>query len=68
MYIEPSFDVTEEQFSQLLPWAITRACETFPLNTGLGSDNIPPRAFLRLSALAIKALAALFMLFESVGS
>ena len=24
MYIEPSFDVSKEQFSQLLPWAISR--------------------------------------------
>ena len=68
MYIEPKFEVEASLFKQLLPWAILRACESFPLNTGLGGDNISPRAFLRLSAEAIEALAVLFMMFESLGT
>jgi len=66
MYIEPKFEVDAPQFKQLLPWAILRACESSPLNTGLGGDNISPRAFLRLSSEALEALAVLFMLFESI--
>ena len=54
-YIEPQFEVEASLFKQLLPWASLRACESFPLNTGLEGDNISPRAFLRLSAEAIEA-------------
>ena len=45
MYIEPSFEVGNEQFSQLLPWAINRACETFPLNTVLGGGQHLSQSF-----------------------
>jgi len=68
MYIEPKFEIEESQYRQLLPWGICRACESFPLNTGLGGDNMSPRAVLSLSAEAIEALAVLFMLFESLGT
>ena len=67
-YTEPLVDIAAEPFSQLLPWAITRACESFPLNTGLGGDNIAPRAVLRLSTEAIESLAVLFMVFEGLGT
>ena len=40
---------------------------TFPGDTGLGHDNIAPRAITRLSPDAIKTLAALFVAFERYG-
>ena len=67
-YIEPLADIVAEPLRQLLPWAIIRACETFPLNTGLGGDNISPSEVLRLSTEAIESLAVLFMVFESLGT
>ena len=68
MYIEPRSEVDASQSKQLLPGAILRAGESFPLSTGLGGDNISPCAFLRLSSEALEALAVLFMLFESLGT
>ena len=52
----------------LAPWAIRMAASTFPVGTGLGVDNIAPRAVLRLSDDALWALAALFACFEMAGS
>ena len=52
----------------LAPGAIRAAASTFPLGTGLGGDNIAPRAFLRLSDTACAALALLLAPFESAGN
>ena len=51
----------------LSPWAIKLAASSFPVGTGLGVDNIAPRAFLRLSDAALVALATLFACFEASG-
>ena len=42
----------------LIPWAIRRAAMLFPVRTGLGCDNVSPRAFARLSNDALVSLAA----------
>ena len=69
-YEEPDWQDDEEkqhQLRQLLPWAIRNAAATFPAGTGLGADNIAPRAFARLSEEALGSLAALFAQFELIG-
>jgi len=43
------------------------AAWTFPADTGLGGDNVSPRAFARLSDTVLDALALLLMAFEHVG-
>ena len=43
------------------PWMVRAACRTFPSRTGLGFDNMQPRALLRLSDDAIKALCCILM-------
>jgi hypothetical protein len=55
------------QLETLLPWAIDAAAKTFPVATGLGADNISPRALCRLSGEALLALAVLFRMFENCG-
>jgi hypothetical protein len=68
-YCEPDFgDLSGEQLAPLWPWAIVEAVSTFPVGTGLGADNVAPRALRRLLAAAIKALIALFLAFEAAGS
>jgi hypothetical protein len=57
----------QQQLQQLLPWAIRAAAATFPIGTGLGADNVSPRAFTRLSEDALAALAVLYAQFELVG-
>ena len=47
--------------------ALKSAAASFPLRTGVGADNIAPRALLRLSDDALTALAALMMKMERVG-
>ena len=59
--------ITCEALEQLLPAAIVAAATSFPVGTGLGADNISPRAIARLSAAAILALTTLFMCFERLG-
>jgi hypothetical protein len=66
-YAQPSWADLEEQLPLLSDWAIRTAAASFPAGTGLGCDNISPRALLRLSAGALHALAALFMAFERRG-
>ena len=44
-----------------------RACATFPAATGLGWDQLHPRALLRCSAAAFEALLRLMMLAELIG-
>ena len=51
----------------LLPSAIRAASSSFPAGTGLGHDNISPRALARLSDSALIDLSALFAAFESLG-
>ena len=53
---------------ELMPMALSAAAFTLPIGTGLGADNVSPRAFLRLSAAAIAALTTLFMAFERAGT
>ena len=67
-YPELPWPAAQQQLQQLMPWAITVASATFPLGTGLGADNISPRAISRLSAAAVAALATIFMAFEANGS
>ena len=68
-YCEPDFgDLAGEQLAPLWPWAIIEAVSTFPVGTGLGADNVAPRALRRLSEAAIEALIALFLAFEAAGS
>ena len=55
-------------FEDLMPLALIESAATFPIDTGLGADNIAPRAFLRLSHRAIVALAAMLTAFERLGS
>ena len=50
-----------------MPAAIIDAAMEFPADTGLGHDNVSPRAFARLSWNALHALAALYLAFERYG-
>ena len=54
-------------FENLAAELIPLAAMTFLGDTGLGHDNIAPRALARLSYDAIKALADLFVAFEKYG-
>ena len=70
-YTEPAWPADshqQQQLERLLPWAIRIAASTFPPGTGLGADNIAPRAFSRLSEEGLVALAFLFAQFELAGS
>ena len=49
------------------PEAIRAAAASFPPGTGLGADNISPRALLRLSDESIAALAGLLTKVEKLG-
>ncbi len=53
---------------KLAPWAISAAASTFPAATGVGADNVAPKAVARLSIVGLSALAHLFLLFEMTGS
>ncbi len=64
----PDDPENQHQLQALMPWAIRRAADSFPMGTGLGADNIAPRAINRLSEDAILALCALLMAFERAGS
>eukprot|EP00973_Karenia_brevis_P025146 3467985-Karenia_brevis.AAC.1 len=66
-YSPPLFGNECEPMQQLMPNAIVAAATSFPTGTGLGADNISPRAFCRLSAQALVALAVLFTAFEKHG-
>ena len=56
-YKELKFTIHPDMLAELFPNAITEACATFPGDTGLGHDNISPRAVQCLSPQAIKALS-----------
>jgi hypothetical protein len=66
-YEAPAFNIDEAPLQALLPDAICPAAASFPIGTGLGADNISPRAFMRLSRSAIIAFATLLMAFEKKG-
>ena len=51
----------------LLLHTIRAAAASFPLQTGVGADNVAPRALLRLSDGALLALASLMLKMEEVG-
>ena len=56
-----------EAMDDLMLHALKAAASSFPLHTGLGADNIAPRALLRLSDTALLALINLRMKMEQVG-
>ena len=56
-YIPPEFAINDQMLKHMFPMAIRIAAKTFPANTGLGHDHIPPRGFLRLSDETICAAA-----------
>ena len=65
---EPLFDPTDcSELQPLLASAVRMAASTFPVTTGVGVDNVAPRAFMRLSDHALQALAILLMACEAVG-
>ena len=66
-YTLPEFPIDSGRLAAMLPDAIYGAARSFPVGTGLGQDNIAPRALLRLSRQAIVALAVLFEAFERRG-
>ena len=51
----------------MLPWAIRQASLSFPCGTGLGAENIAPRAFARLSDELLTALCVLLTAIELLG-
>ena len=53
-----------EELPELTIEALKAAAKSFPAGTGLGVDNISPRAFLRLSDEALTALTKLLMVIE----
>ena len=67
-YNAPSLNLEPHMFEDLMPLALIESAATFPIDTGLGADNIAPRASLRLSHRAIVALASMLTAFERLGS
>ena len=55
VYTAPVFDMQLEMFIDMADEIIPQVALTFPGDTGLGQDNIAPRAFTRLAADAIRA-------------
>ena len=66
-YVHPEFGEHDQQATDLLPAAIRAAALSFAIHTGLGADNLAPRAIARLSENAIQALVLLFLAFEKLG-
>jgi len=56
-----------EPLALLLPWAVSKSSLSFPAHTGLGADNVSPRAYSRLSHVLLKKLCALLMAIELLG-
>ena len=52
----------------LLPWALKQAALSFPAGTGLGADQIAPRAYARLSDHLLRAFCSILMAIELAGS
>ena len=69
---DDEYKVTKWYFDQQPPSPITgemirEAALSFPIDTGLGADNLAPRAIARLSMKKLDALARLFMECEARG-
>ena len=56
-YDAPTWPMNQQQLEQLLPGAIRAAASTFPVGTGLGADNIAPRAFVRKGATQLATVS-----------
>ena len=56
-----------ESLPELCVTAAMHACAAFPSGTGLGWDNLHPRALRRISVAAITALLRIFVLAEMLG-
>ena len=68
-YVPPKFDLSRtEPPEPIHPWMLREACRSFPAETGLGIDALQPRALLRLSDDALRALCHLLMAAELHGS
>ncbi len=63
-YVNPMFDLKLDMFKGLASSVIPVAATFFLADTGLGGDNMAPRAFTRLSEESISALADLFIAYE----
>jgi hypothetical protein len=66
-YHTPDFGNDIEQLQPLLVVGVREAARTFPIHTGLGADNLAPRAVARLSNDSMHMLCLLFMAFEATG-
>ena len=61
-------DVGAESLPALSVAVLREAAASFPVHTGLGADNIAPRALLRLPDAALQELADLLSAAERIGS
>ena len=67
-YIAPHFPLLRSEHpGPIQPSMLRAACRSFPADTGLGADALQPRALLRLSDAAIRALCVLLMAAELHG-
>ena len=67
-YIEPDFPVQQLVApAPLVLWAFDHATASFPVATGLGADNVSPRALLRLPDALRLVLLRILMLAERLG-
>ena len=67
--VQPTFDLRRAPPPQSLhPWMVKTACQSFPTDTGLSADAWKPRAVLRLSDEAIRALCHLLIAVELHGA
>jgi hypothetical protein len=68
-YVQPVFDTVALTVLPLLAvYAMRAAALTFPAGTGLGGDNVSPRALARLSDEALAALACILAAAEALGA
>ena len=52
----------------LMPWALRASAMSFPISTGVGAENIAPRAVSRLSDAVMRGLCALLTAAELLGA
>ena len=57
-----------ELLEPLMPWAIRASAMSFPTSTGVGAENIAPRAVSRLSDAVLRGLCALLTAAELLGA
>ena len=68
-YRMPDFSGADDEVLQpLTAEDLRRAASSFPIETGLGADNVAPRAMLRLANEQLQELAELMTLAESTGN